>query len=336
MVSALLILLGPEETRETLSMITPAAMTVLFSFQLATLAAGAWIWHLLLTRKSRISFARVFIINQAAGLVESLTPSVKFGGEAAKVYLFRKKTRQTYHEIAGVLLVQKFITMIPFALLCLIIIVPALYLFSINFLFTAAFILLLSVCLALGWLCYGSTGAGSSPAKTDQLQAGIIKRPMFALRFWISKAFFFISQARQSAAGLLSVRQTLVALSVSLAIWAFYPVKVYLACHFLGFEISPGIIVLATFLAYMISMIPLSPGGLGTYEGTMAMLLTIGGVSPAEGLAIALVSRLTTFWFPLGLSALASMIVLWSPGTDEYREGRSAITGQQQFDCRLS
>jgi len=134
------------------------------------------------------------------------------------------------------------------------------------------------------------------------------------MRKWISKAALFLGQARTSAAGLLSAGQTTGVLLVSLLIWIFYPLKVYLVCYFLNIEVSLVIIGLATLSAYMISMVPLLPGGLGTYEGGMAMFFTLGGLSPAEGLAIALVSRLTTFWFPLVLSAMASLVIFrWFP-----------------------
>jgi len=321
LLGALVFFLNPEQVAGVMSKITLTALTILFSLQLLTLAAGAWIWHFLLNRRSRVSYAWVLVINQAAGLVESLTPSVKFGGEAAKVYLFRKITGQEYHALTGILMVHKFITMLPFSLLCLFLLIPALFYFNLPLSYVSALIFVLAMSLSLGWLCYGKASPRS--CRTEEVgkngNSRVPEQASSPVRKWISKAALFLGQARTSAAGLLSAGQTTRVLLVSLVIWIFYPLKVYLVCYFLNIEVSPVIIGLATLFAYMISMAPLLPGGLGTYEGSMAMFFTLGGLSPAEGLAIALVSRLTTFWFPLVLSSLASLIIFRRfsfPGND--------------------
>ncbi len=295
---------GAGQVREALTVITAQSVLILFSLQLATLLAGAWIWHFLLSRNSRISFGTVFLINQAAALVESLTPSVKLGGEAAKIYLLRKKTCQPLEGLAGVMLVHKFLTMSPFALLCLLLLAPGLFYFDLPWVFYVSLAGLVLICLVLGLICY-RLPSSSSPKTIKPARAELSR-----LKKFFSKAGLFLAQARISASGLLDFRQTMGVFTVSLAIWILYPVKVYLACSFLGMDVHPVVIGLATVFAYMISMIPIFPGGLGSYEGGMTLLFTLGGLSPAEGLAIALVSRLTTFWFPLLLSAGSCLVLL--------------------------
>ncbi len=305
-IAALIVLFGADRISEAFAGVTPSALGILFLLQLTTLLTGAWIWHFLLNRGSRISFAHVFLINQAAGVIESLTPSVKFGGEAAKVYLFRQRTGQPYHSLTGILIMHKFLTLVPFVFFCILLFLPALYFFELPVSFKISLGLLLLFSAALGWFCYGKVSESSSsrPAQTGRsFKPGILTGP---LRF-IAGTRDFLSQARVSARGLLSARHTLGILLVSFLIWVFYPVKVYLACHFLGMDVNPLIIGLATLFAYMIAMVPLTPGGLGTYEGTMALFLTLGGLDPAEGLAVSLLSRLTTFWFPLFLSILSCL-----------------------------
>ncbi len=320
--AALIILFNPEEITILLAGITPQSLMILFSLQLLTLMAGAWIWYYLLSRQSKISFTWVFIINQAAGLVESLTPSVKFGGEAAKIYLFRKISDQTYQGLTGTLMVHKFVTMFPFTLLCLLIFFPSLYYFDLPVFSVAVLIMVLAMCFVLGWLCYGKSGKDPLPGKPGNTGNNRPKslKNIFTSRQWILKTVSFLNQARNSASGLLTFGETRNILLVSFAIWVLYPIKVFLVCIFLGIEVSPVIIGLATLFAYMVSMVPLLPGGLGTYEGSMAMFFTLGGLSPAEGLAISLVSRLTTFWFPLALSALACAALCWKDNLIKDRE----------------
>lgn len=306
----LIIFSGPEQLKLTFSGLSPDSFLILFSLQLATIAAGSWIWHFLLSKKARISYFNVFVINQAASLVESLTPSVKLGGEAAKIYLFRKQTQQSCEHLTGTLLVHKFLTMSPFVLLCILLWVPAFYFFDLPMSFHISMGTSVFLCIGLGIVCYRRPCPTQRPLSQDHVKGSnfsFIEKSKEYFRNILYRSTLFIHQARTSALTLLSLRETLILFSVSLSIWFFYPVKVYLAIQFLGYEVSFMIIALATLFAYMISMLPLLPGGLGTYEGGMTALLTFGGLSPAEGLSVALLTRLTTFWFPLGLSALCSL-----------------------------
>ncbi len=313
-VALLIMLLDPVQVSFILTRVTPLDLVLLFSLQLLTLAAGAWIWHFLISRRTRISYVSVLLINQASSLVEALTPSVKLGGEAAKIFLLRKKTDSPYHVLAGIMLVQKFLTMIPFALFFLAMTLPALFILDIPGSFALLGAGLTLACLGLAWICYGRAEIRSASHDPQQGQrqnkihrTGISGR-MQALSH---KAFTFMARARTSASGLLTAGQTLNALSVSLGVWVLYPVKVYLACHFLGLEVGLLMAGLATLFAYTVSMLPLLPGGLGAYEGGMTAVLCLAGLSPAEGLAVSLLTRLTTFWFPLALSALACAVLFW-------------------------
>lgn len=64
-----------------------------------------------------------------------------------------------------------------------------------------------------------------------------------------------------------------------------------------------------TFVSYFAAMIPLLPGGLGTFEGTMSGMLLVYGLSAEEAVAVSLVFRFVTFWFVVLFSAL--IILLW-------------------------
>jgi hypothetical protein len=77
----------------------------------------------------------------------------------------------------------------------------------------------------------------------------------------------------------------------------------------LSLEVGLFSVAVITYTAYLISMVPLLPGGLGSFEATMVMMFSLYGLNPAEGLAVALISRLVTYWFPLGLSAFAAVFL---------------------------
>ncbi len=94
---------------------------------------------------------------------------------------------------------------------------------------------------------------------------------------------------------------------VAFIIWAFYPVKVYLVANILGYQLNPVIVIIATFTAYLVSMVPLLPGGLATFEGTLALVLAYEGLAAHEAFSIALMTRVITFWIPLFISAIPAI-----------------------------
>ena len=253
-------------------------MLPLFFLQLFTLCAGAWLWYVPLKKgtggnsgKSPLSFASVLRINLAGTFIESITPSVKLGGEAAKFFLFRKASGAGYRELASVMVYHKFIVFIPFAAACSIFLIPGL------------------ISIEMPSRFYNSFAAFSAAGAA-----------VFAVYAFSAKKFKNIPGTWQTAGLLL----------LSLAIWLLYPVKIYTAARAVGAE--PGLLLssLATYSSYLMGMIPLLPGGLGAFEGTMVLVFTLAGFTAVQGAAIALASRAVTFWFTMAVSGAAALTVL--------------------------
>jgi uncharacterized protein (TIRG00374 family) len=96
------------------------------------------------------------------------------------------------------------------------------------------------------------------------------------------------------------LRQTL----LSLVIWNLFPVKAYLISLSLGLDLGFVPILAVTYLTYMIGMIPLLPGGIGTFEASTVLLLAPMGIMSHEALAFALILRFVTFWFVFFISSI--------------------------------
>ncbi len=122
----------------------------------------------------------------------------------------------------------------------------------------------------------------------------------------MAKITLFINRAAMLSRSMTNRPENLALISLSTLVWIAYPIKVFLVARMLGLE--PGLFPIAviTFTAYLISMVPLSPGGHVSFEATMTMIFSLYGFSPAKGLTVALLTRLVTYWFPLMLSALAA------------------------------
>lgn len=93
-------------------------------------------------------------------------------------------------------------------------------------------------------------------------------------------------------------------LILSLVIWNLFPLKAYLVCVYLSIDINYIPILAITYLTYMIGMVPLLPGGLGSFEASAVLFLSSMGVTAYESLAFALIFRFITFWFVFLVSVI--------------------------------
>lgn len=74
-----------------------------------------------------------------------------------------------------------------------------------------------------------------------------------------------------------------------------------------GASLDPFLVLLAYVAAATLSMIPITPGGLGFVEAGLAGVLTLAGASPDEAVLATLLYRLFSYWLPLPLGLGASI-----------------------------
>jgi len=109
---------------------------------------------------------------------------------------------------------------------------------------------------------------------------------------------------RQSSQ-LLRSRSLCIGLGLGFVAWALEGVAVYLIATELGIEISlvaaVGIYA-ASVLAGAFSMIP---GGVGSTEATMTLLLVLFGADLPTAVAVAVICRIATLWFAVAIGSMA-------------------------------
>jgi len=281
---------GRQQLFESFAAIPAHVLAVLLVFQAATLAGCAWQWTALLrSAGGTVSFAKVFQIYMAGAFGESVTPSVKFGGEAVKVFLYRRYAGLTGSAIGGVLAAQKFLMMVPF------------------FLLTA---LLVAYHASLWQLSAG----GRALAGVGGAAALVLLVLSLRKQTWKRTGSFFRDMG-QTACSLTGTCGLPVAM-VSVLIWLGYPLKVHLlAVWGLDLPLSFSVTAAVVLAAYLAGLVPLLPGGLGAFEAVMAGGFAAAGLEPAEGLALALASRMVTFWIPLVVSGLTVASMHWRMGS---------------------
>ncbi|MCP1662611.1 MULTISPECIES: flippase-like domain-containing protein [Methanocalculus] len=297
--------IGIEEISTIAGRMTLSGLVLLTALQLFTLLLTAYIWFFLLRQKSdSVRLFPVFLISMAGVFVESITPSVKIGGETMKIYLMKQETGLSYSELAAVAIVSKFYYFLPFLAISLVTLGLAFTSITLPGVVYLAFagVLLLTLLFPL-FFRYQRKDAGSPGTPVSGISTGSI--PVFTkLSSCWRRAAGFIGEAADESRHLLKDSKKHVALFLlALVVWVFYPVKVYIVSLLLGYEISIPVIIIATFTAYLVSMVPLLPGGLVTFEGTMVLVLVSGGLLLPEAFSIAILSRVITFWIPLLLSA---------------------------------
>ncbi len=302
--------IGWTPVMNSLAQLTLVDLVWLGLLQLLTLTATAKAWHLLLLRQgAQCRFSLVLACQLAGQWVESLTPSSKLGGEAARVYLLKQHSTLSYSQITASMLVSKLLSLVPFLLICLILLAISLWYWSLPWLVYVSFAGLFSVvfllCAFVIW-----------PQAADQLSSRWVKRPDSTLAKSLSVLSRVANQSRQLMRGGLPASPII----LSTFVWLGYPLKVALVTWSLGLPTPWLLISLAVFVAYLISMLPLLPGGLGSFEAGMTLVLTLGGFNPAEALAISLTTRLFTFWLPLLLSGLASLTFFLPKHWNKYAE----------------
>ncbi|RQD72750.1 MAG: UPF0104 family protein [Candidatus Syntrophonatronum acetioxidans] len=318
--AGMVLLLGWEDIRGVLLSTSPLALAGLCLLQVGTLSLIVYQWYYLLGKLYKgMPFSQVWSVFMAGNFIESVTPSVKLGGEAAKVYLFHRMTPLNYRQLTGMLFVHKYISLLPFLLLSSLLLFTVAVNLSFSPVFYLSLLFMAFVLVSLFILAVKGPQAGSRDGGKDS-NNHIKSRAAFDLAGRLNlkglfnkaeKGWRFLVGASSHSREMVTSGERRGLLLVSFLVWATYPVKVFGAAKMLGLEIDFLLIALATFASYLVSMVPLLPGGLGTYEGSMVFVLSLQGVDPAMGLALVLLSRFVTYWFPLVLSGISALYLVW-------------------------
>lgn len=90
--------------------------------------------------------------------------------------------------------------------------------------------------------------------------------------------------------------------------WGFEYFALLVTLYAIGASPDIWLVFLAFIVASVLSMIPLTPGGLGFVEAGLAGTLAIAGVSPGKAVLATLIFRLVSFWLPMPVGAVAGVL----------------------------
>lgn len=281
------------EIQKALAQISPVLMIFLLLLQVLTQLLLCSQWYLIAKHLGVSSrFSQFFYILSTGSVIEALTPGAKIGGEVTRLYYLKKECDCSTEKATHIILIQK----------C----------FSMSVLF--------GVCLTAFLYLMGRLRHIISPfAQTLLLGLG-----GFLLLFFLSLLFFpgqvgeklchsrhmFLVKlgklmcSYQENLSKLPKSQWYLQFAISLTVWLLFPVKMMILVRFMDIYVNPVLLIAITMSAYMLALLPLTPGGLGTFEGAIVGLFALIPLGVELSLTIAVLFRLVTFWFVMLMSTI--------------------------------
>ncbi len=238
-----------------------------------------------------ISSFEIFKSTVVGIAINNLTPVLKMGGEAARVYLLkirhgikgREGLATTTSDLTMEFIVD-FMLVIVSVIFLLVFLSPPFWLYGIliGFLIVSSLIVFSIFGIYTGqriissiieWFCN----------RTDRLDSEVT----LAKYETFQETFRETMKNREVFASAMSLTVLRKVLSV---------LKYYILFAALGHSIGPVAIVIAMGVGYMLMVIPSTPGSLGIFEGGMVSIFVILGVPAGTAAAAVFLDRLIWFW----------------------------------------
>jgi uncharacterized protein (TIRG00374 family) len=227
--------------------------------------------------------------------MDSITPGVKFGGEITRAFQISSLTKCSGEQALAIVALQKLFslsalfTILLFTTGYLIGEVPLFQTIALQFLIYGLLLLFLLffVCIFVIPFRIKTYLQARKPSKFS----------------WLRRVNNFMITTLSHVENIRRNKKAWIALSLlSFFIWLLYPVKMYILTAQFAPDVSFIHIAAITFAAYMVALLPIFPGGLGGFEGTMAGLLLLAGLATSDAAVITIFFRFVTFWFVMILS----------------------------------
>ncbi|MCB1780881.1 MAG: flippase-like domain-containing protein, partial [Candidatus Competibacteraceae bacterium] len=118
-----------------------------------------------------------------------------------------------------------------------------------------------------------------------------------------------LARLLDSAAALLRPAYLLFGLSLGIVSWGLEGLSLYLIAHDVGVEVTLATSIGVYAIAVLAGALSLLPGGLGSTEAIMGVLLVAFGADGATAVAITLLCRIATLWFAVALGGVATGVL---------------------------
>lgn len=128
------------------------------------------------------------------------------------------------------------------------------------------------------------------------LVAGIVGILILLLAKWMQAENKILKKILEVFAQFRQVSATIASLGIlsgtSVVIWMMDVLTCYLVCMMLSVDVPFMLVLLAIIIGNLIKAVPITPGGIGTYEAALAIVFEIGGVASFTAFLIAVIDHL--------------------------------------------
>lgn len=251
--------------------------------------------HILNLLNVNNTFASMLYIYARGSIVESITPGAKLGGEFTRLHLLKKDFKCTTTQASSVIAIQKSVSM---SVLFLISILSFSYLMisldlnlSIVSLIITYLIVFILITAMIMMLLFTKRTADFFKNKSNI----------------ISYKIYDLLMSYYKSTKLINRREWLKQFLISTIVWGFLPIKMLILMSKLDHNLSIIIIVTITFTSYFAGIIPITPGGSGSFEASLITLLMISSVDSVTSVTATIIFRFITFWYVFICSIIYSL-----------------------------
>ncbi len=238
------------------------------------------------------NFYKMFYILSTGNVVEAITPGAKIGGEVTRLFYLKSELNASTLDATNIIVIQKSISMSVLFSICLISFIYLSTKISLGLSLFAQIIIYISCALLIILLIsflFGSSKLSSLLSKSNK--KGIVKINKFVLSY-------------SNATKMISRKEWVIQFVISMLVWILFPIKMAILCYSLNIDMNFFVIITVTMTSYMVGMLPITPGGIGTFEGTVISILALLNIGVSISTTIAIVFRIITFWFVMLMSTI--------------------------------
>jgi uncharacterized protein (TIRG00374 family) len=246
----------------------------------------AFQWKLLLKPHCRITIKELLKLLFICAFIEGITPSAKLGSEAFKGAYFKKHYGVSFTRAMVLITIQKSISFIAF--------------------FPLLFLALYMVFTQLKqYVTYVTTSVANSIFIMIMSLAVLTGAGIWLWRVVLKKRLKE-TVLKELTLG-IEIKKVLIQGGLSIVIWLLFPLKGAILAAALSFNLSLLDITAIVVISYGVALIPLTPGGIGTFEVTMVTGMTGLGIPLEVAGTFAVLFRFITFWTGAGAGAIVSI-----------------------------
>ena len=271
-------------------------MALLIGLQIVSQLLVNLQWHQIAKfTDADVSFGNMFYINCQGAVMDSITPGVKVGGEVTRAVQISRRGNCSGEQAVAVVALQKLFSLSAFFFMNLFTVgylIGRVPLFQVRYIqfFVYGILLLFLLIFASIFIAPGRIKVYLQARKNSRFS-------------WARRVRGFLLMLLDQVISIRGNTKAWVMLSLlSFFIWLLYPVKMYLLAIQFFPDAHAVYIGAVTFASYMVAMIPIFPGGLGGFEGTMSGLLLTMGFEVSDAVVVTVLFRFVTFWFVMLLS----------------------------------